>query len=99
MIVVPRIKWRDSFARPPRLRRRRRVVLPLHVERAGVLAGEVGDDRRAGAADVGGDLVGRRGRLTLVLQREGLEPKLVGRVGIWKEGERKEGNEDRGGRV
>ena len=70
--------------------RRRRIVFPLNVERAGILASQVGDDRRLGHHDVGGDLVGRRRRLTLVLPSESLQPKLVGRVGIWRErGEKK----------
>ena len=68
---------------------RRWIILPLDVERAGVLAGEVGDDGRLRPPDVGGDLVGGRGRPALVLPRESLQPKLVGREGIWGR-ERKE---------
>ena len=64
---------------------RRWTILPLYVERAGVLAGEVGDDGRLRPPDVGGDLVGGRGRPALVLPRESLQPKLVGREGIWVE--------------
>ena len=64
---------------------RRRIVLPLYVERTGVLAGEVCDDGRLRPPDVGGDLVGGRGWPALVLPRESLQPKLVGREGIWME--------------
>ena len=80
---------------------RRWIILPLDVERAGVLAGEVGDDGRLRPPDVGGDLVGGRGRPALVLPRESLQPKLVGREGIWvgREGKKEKGNEDKGERV
>lgn len=57
--------------------------LPAQVERVLVVAGQVDDDRRTGAADVGA-LDDGVGRLALVLPRERLHADLVLRIRLWK---------------